>query len=222
MMHRVVVFAKRPRAGHVKTRLVPPLSAEQAARLHRAFVVDLLNRLITLEVSVELCCDEPWPDPLPERVALTQQGPGDLGERLLLTVVRSADEGAQETVVLGADAPTVPLESVAEALRRVSKHDDAVIVPAADGGYVLIGMGSPAPALFDDIPWGGSEVSATTRRRAEDAGLQLHELPEWYDVDDAASLDRLRQELATASGRRLAPITAAFLDALDADSSGVV
>jgi len=224
---RLILFAKRPRIGAVKTRLVPPLSAEQALALYEAFLEDQIRFVKSLAApgrEIEISTDEIW---VPEgklavaagELARTEQGPGELGERLHRAFVRSRSGGAERTVIVGADAPTLPSDRVEEAFRRLVAGAPAVVAPADDGGYVLIAMADPSSALFDDVPWGGSEVMETTRHRAQTEGIELVEIPPWYDVDDVESLSRLERELESPAGLRRAPATARALGAPPLSSS---
>ena len=220
MSQRLILFAKRPLLGAVKTRLVPPLLPEQALELYEALLEDQIRFLRSFGTAarrVELCTDEPW---LPRgRLARTteglprsEQGPADLGARMLRAVSRSRDEGTHSTVIIGADAPTLPRDHVMEAFRALHEESEAVVSPAEDGGYVLIGMVRPLAELFREVSWGGASVMEVTRRRARQAGIRLHELPPWYDVDNKESLGRLRRDLQTPEGRRRAPATCRYLD----------
>jgi len=129
--------------------------------------------------------------------------------------------GSSATVVVGADSPTLPYGHVEQAFERLDGDADAVIAPAEDGGYVLIGTREPCPALFQGIPWGGQHVVEVTRARAAGAGIRLADLPPWYDVDDAAALRRLLADLATGDCARRAPETARFV-LLDSRIRGMV
>ncbi len=188
---KVIVFAKAPVAGQVKSRLADTLGAEGAAELHRRLVRRTLRTAVAGGVGpVELCCA---PDvhhgffaecATEFGVALSAQGDGDLGERMSRAFERDAP-----ALLVGCDCPAREpgdLVAAAEALARA----DAVVTPAADGGYVLIGLRVPAPELFADIAWGGADVMQRTRERAAALGLALHELPMTWDVDHAADLDR--------------------------------
>jgi len=226
-MQRLILIAKIPRRGRVKTRLVPPLSPEQALTLYRAFLLDQIAFLGSFGDGneIELCLDEPWhPQPgdaaLPVDLRLTEQGDGDLGARMLRAFRRSRSEGVTATVVLGADAPTLPRSRVDEALQRLGAGQPGVVTPAADGGYVLLGLREPRPELFRGVAWGGPHVLSATLGRAEDCGVELGLLPDWYDVDDHAALERLARDLETAWGTERAPLTARCL--LDLHRAGVV
>lgn len=214
-----MLFAKRPRAGRVKTRLVPPLTVEQALRLYTAFVEDQLRFLASMATPgrhVELAADGPWEPTDPSTpLSIVQQGPGDLGERMHRAFARSHAAGTESTVIVGADSPTLPASRVEAALGRLSAGASAVVSPADDGGYVLIGMGRPVHELFSGVPWGGPEVMAVSRERAHRAAVDLAEIDGWYDVDDTGGLLRLRRELQDEAARERAPATARYMRTLD-------
>lgn len=222
MMQRLILFAKRPRAGKVKTRLSPPLGLQDALGLYRAFLADQVSLLEAFRgtCEVELTLDGPWEpgdgeQPAFEGLRISRQGPGDLGARLLRAFSRSRAAGCELTVVLGADSPTLPFGHVRRALDGLRGGAPGVIAAARDGGYVLLGLREPEPALFHGIAWGGADVFDETCRRAGQHGIDLLRLDPWHDIDDASALERLRRELTHGSARRRAPETARFLDALD-------
>ncbi len=228
-MQRLVLFAKRPRLGQVKTRLAPPLAPEQALELYRAFLDDQIGFLRSFgdRCDVELCLDGPWTADAALRRSVgdlrpTRQGPGDLGRRMLRAIERASREGSRATVVIGADAPTMPADHVVEAFDELRRGAPGVITPAADGGFVLIGLRRPEPALFRDVPWGCPEVLDVTLERAREAGIELRQLRPWYDIDDAAGLCRLRDELAAPTGAARAPATARVLARLDSPDPPVL
>jgi glycosyltransferase A (GT-A) superfamily protein (DUF2064 family) len=115
-------------------------------------------------------------------------------------------KGSGAAAILGADAPTLPPERVEETFERLEAGADAVIVPASDGGYVMIGLRGPHPEIFVDVAWGTGTVALSTRVRAKVAGLRLEETAPWHDVDLPADLDRLAAEVARDPLR--APATA--------------
>jgi len=224
-----VLFGRSPRAGRVKTRLVPSLGVAGTLALYRAFLLDQLRLLhgFRSTCTLELCLDGKLaPDAelasALGQARLTVQGPGDLGQRMLRCFRRAARAGSRATVIVGADAPTLPVSIVASAFARLATGCPAVLAPAADGGYVLLGLARPEPALFREVPWGGPEVARITAERARAAGVALERLAPWYDVDDSSGLVRLRDELAKPSGRERAPATARALDRLDAAARPVV
>lgn len=195
---RLVVMAKYPAAGEVKTRLAVRLGAEGAAALYRAFVLDLAARLRALPYDTAwafLPPDAPFADLVPDFRCYPQRG-GDLGERMAAAVAAEAERAAGPIMVIGADAPHLPAAALHEAATALAGGAGVVLGPAADGGYYLIGMREPVPVLFGGMAWGTSTVLAETRARADRLGLPTHLLPLGFDVDEVADLDRLRALLA--------------------------
>lgn len=195
----VAVFAKAPVAGAVKTRLAGILGAAGAAGLQAGLVRHALGTAATARIGpVSLWCS---PDATHSFFArcreefgalLEEQRGDDLGSRM-----RNAFEPAwsarRPLLVMGADCPALTadhLKRAAEALRTM----DAVLVPAEDGGYVLLGLARPLPSLFDAIPWGGAAVMARTRERLEHARARWVELPALWDVDRPEDYARLQRE----------------------------
>ncbi len=218
-MGRIILFAKRPQAGRVKTRLSPPLRPEDALLLYRAFLVDGLAFLASFpgkRFQAECSSADPWPPAeaaselgvAVDGIEFSVQRPGDLGERMFQAFLCSRSAGAGSTVILGADSPTLPRQFVLDAFGELEAGADAVISPSGDGGDVLIGWREPSPELFQGRPWGGDQVSDATRRAAKKHGLDLRETEPWFDVDRAEDLPRLLRDLDTAEGLRRAPATA--------------
>ena len=209
-MERLILFARTPGAGPVKTRMSPPLTPDQARALHEAMLSDQIvftSRLYRPSRETEICLDTPWEEGLPH----TLQGDGDLGARIARALTRAFDEGASRVVIIGGDVPTLPAVLVEEAFANLAAAP-VVITPALDGGYVLIGATPPCPPLFDGVPWGTADVLDTTRRLASEAGIVLRETRAWGDVDTFADLRRLEDEIASAPGR--APVTAEAIASL--------
>lgn len=125
------------------------------------------------------------------------QGGGDLGDRLLRAVERAFAGGAAGVILLGGDSPTLPASIVEDAAALLTQHD-AVLGPCDDGGYYLLGLRRALPALFHDVGWGGEQVAEQTRARARVAGIDLAELPGWYDLDRVEDLARAAVDLAPA------------------------
>jgi len=201
---RLGLMVKVPQPGSVKTRLIPPLDENQAARLSWALLADSASRLAKLKkVSVTVFVDgatsEELDRVLPEDWPRESQKGADLGERMLHALEELLEGGGAMAVLLGGDSPDVPLKFVKRAYKKL-KHKDVVIGPSADGGYYLIGMKEPRPELFEGIEWGSRRVFRETLARVESTGLSLSLLPLWYDVDDEGSLELLG---AMAYGKRL-------------------
>ena len=192
----IAVLAKAPVAGLAKSRLVPALGAEGAAKLQARLIERTLSTACAAAVgpvTLWAAPDETHPLFAAMRrqfgAALARQPDGDLGERMHAAI---AAAGAP-ALVIGTDCPALTadhLRAAAEALRE----RDAVMIPAEDGGYVLIGLQKPRPALFSAMHWGTATVMAETRRRLVSLGLSFRELAPLWDVDTAADLERLRRE----------------------------
>jgi len=197
----VAIMAKAPQAGHVKTRLCPPLSADEAAALYRCFLADKIQQVKALAgVSPALAYTPPEARAVFECLArgfllIAQRGPG-LGARLNHVVNDLLAEGYAGVVVIDSDTPTLPTGFLRQAVRLVSDPEvDVVLGPSEDGGYYLIGLRQAWPELFDGIAWSTSTVLADTTARAERLRLRVARLPLWYDVDTPDDLARLRADL---------------------------
>lgn len=185
--HALLVFAKAPRPGRVKTRLAAHLGPEAATELYRRMargIVDAVRpgpwRTRVLFTPSDARSEvTSWLGPEPPE--LTAQVDGDLGVRME-EAIRTAFGEADRVCVVGTDAPGVDRGRVADAFQRLDEHD-LVVGPARDGGYYLLGLRRPAPALFRDIPWSTPTVLERTLQRAAAAGLSVDLLPELVDVD---------------------------------------
>jgi rSAM/selenodomain-associated transferase 1 len=201
----LVVMAKAPRAGAVKTRLCPPLSPAAAARLYRCFLLDVLDRVRTLRGVTPVVAYTPrrargfFASAQPGMLLLPQGG-GDLGGRMAGVFARVFAQGFAAALVIGADSPTLPTRHLRAAVRALARGADGVIGPSEDGGYYLLGLRAPCPAMFEGIAWSTGRVLAQTLARARRAGRELARLPPWYDVDTVADLRRLGAELRARRG----------------------
>ena len=219
---RVLLFGKVPRPGRTKTRLAPALGEEGAARLYRAFLDDtvrLAGRSVAEEVELWLAGRPAGSDgtAVTDRHAglrVRRQVGDGLGERLRGAFAAAFDEGVDLAAVLGTDHPTLPPARIDEAFASLAAAE-AVLGPTRDGGYYLLALRREAwpraAALFREIPWSTREVAAVTRRRAREAGVEIRSLATWYDVDEPAELERLREDVdpATATARALTRLDAA-------------
>lgn len=197
------IFAKAPRPGQVKTRFCPPLTPEEAAHLYRTSLLETLARMDHGTFAPVLFhADAPdWFAAHGRDLPLLSQGEGDLGRRLERGIASLLGQGAPSAAVIGSDSPDLPVEQV-EAAFALLERADVVTIPAADGGYVLIGTRRPYPELFRDMPWSTPELLAATRRRAEMLALDYRELPPWEDLDDLAALRRLIERSPHSSTAR--------------------
>ncbi len=210
------VMAKDPRAGHVKTRLCPPLSPEMAARLYRCFLLDVLD-LVAAVPGVDPVVAYTPPESRAAFAQLTngtfglvpQEG-ADLGARLENTFRTLFGQGYRRVAAVSTDSPDLPPNILREAFQHL-EASDVVMGPCPDGGYYLIGLSRLVPELFRDMPWSTERVVPETEARARRLGLRLARLPDWGDVDTAADLGRLVMDLTGgAAPPPRAPRTAAL------------
>jgi hypothetical protein len=197
MSVEVAVLAKAPVPGHAKTRLIPRLGPEGAARLQAALTRRAVGTAVASAVGpVTLWCDPDSSHPIfvdlrrTRGVSLQTQPAGDLGARIAHAVGWHASRRAM-VLIIGTDAPALGpdhLQIAAEALRG---GDDAVVFPAEDGGYVLIGVRAVSAAPFAAVEWGSERVMMQTRERLQAAGLRWTEPVTLWDVDRPEDLDRL-------------------------------
>lgn len=193
----LIIFAKAPVPGDVKTRLIPALSPRGAAALHRALVRDILRKAVEADVGpVELHCSPSAEHPFFRdcahrfRVALRTQLGDDLGARME-RAFGMALASAPYALLAGADCPALTIGDIRMAAQRLREGTDAVLVPAEDGGYTLLGLRRAVPALFTGISWGGAGVMAETRGRLKVLAWRWAELPAHWDVDRPEDLLRL-------------------------------
>lgn len=195
----LIVFAKAPIPGYAKTRLARAIGSEAAARLARRMLAETVNNAVAADVGpVELCCapDDSHPAFLDaaatHHLALTRQGDGDLGARMHRALERTL-RVYPRALLIGTDAPGLGPQQLRDAARLL-RSQPAVFGPAADGGYVLVGLSAPHLGLFEEIEWSTPRVMAQTRERARQLGLALGELPPLADVDEPDDLVHVPKE----------------------------
>lgn len=213
MRPALILFAKAPLQGRVKTRLCPPLTAGQAAQLHRCFVRDTLEMLGAFagRADVELHTDTPTDAWTAAEVSTALQVPGDLGTRLYHALDTELARGRPRVVVLGSDSPTLPPEHVELLL---SSHADVALGPCRDGGYYGISCGKCHPGMFAGVEFSSPRALETTVHAVEACGLSVELGEEWFDVDSPADLDLLRDSPALPRTASLPRHTARFLGCL--------
>ena len=220
---RLVVFARAPYLGRVKTRLTPPLTQQQALDLHRALVEDTLERIARFRrpgLEHWLYLSEPSsPEQLDVAPAWSSaiQAGDDLGARMEGAFRQAYEDGRDRIVIVGSDSPTLPLDYLEQAYEALATQD-VVLGPAEDGGYYLVGSSRFIPELLRGITWGSSRVLEQSTAALSRAGRSFHLLPSWYDVDTAEDLSRLQKELVQLQAvpragfpRRTAAALASFL-----------
>jgi hypothetical protein len=212
--HALLVVAKRPAPGQTKTRLTPPLSPENAALLYEQFLCDTLDLIRSVPNVRPIIAylpegDEDYFRALAPDFDLLPQCGDDLGARLDNALSHCLNDGFDRAVIMDSDSPTLPASCLARAFTALDAAD-VVLGPCDDGGYYLIGLKRPAPRLLREVKMSTSSVMRETLALAAEEGLAVAQLPIWYDVDTAAELDRLCDELAILPRER-ASYTREFL-----------
>ncbi len=194
---QVAVFARAPAPGATKTRLIPLLGAARAAALQHLLIDRALATALAANIGpVALWCAPSAHDPLFERlierhgVAAATQCAGDLGMRMSQAAATSL-AAAQRVIIVGTDCPALTGADLQRAAQALVDGHNAVLIPAEDGGYVLIGLNCWDARLFTGIAWSTDQVMAATRERLATMGWRWHELPSLWDVDRPADYERL-------------------------------
>jgi rSAM/selenodomain-associated transferase 1 len=196
----IAVMAKASRAGRTKTRLVPPLTFEEAAGLNTVFLKDAFANIAEASRQVPIRAFAAY-GPIGEEAffeGLAEQRPGliaaafpNFGDCLFAGIEAMLAAGCSSACVLNADTPDLPTEYLVRIARELTGGRDRVVIgPADDGGYYILGVSRPHRRLFDDIDWSTERVFGQSLERAAELGLEVITLPMWSDIDDAASLRR--------------------------------
>jgi rSAM/selenodomain-associated transferase 1 len=210
----VAIICKTPSPGKSKTRLSPPLRPEECAQISSCFIRDLSATIASLEadgdvdgyaVYTPLGTEDALHRLLPDSFGLVLQSEGDLGQRLDRGIADLLAAGHAGAILINSDSPTLPRTILRAAVEALKSGDRAVISPALDGGYTLIGLSRPHPHLFTQIPWSTDKVFRLTLERAREIELPVVVLDPWYDVDDASSYAMLERELEGARPSFMAP-----------------
>ena len=205
----MVVMAKLPECGAVKTRLSPALSPEERATLYRAFLLDRVDQILAIHGVLPCVAFTPpearaaFASLLGPAVRLIPQRGADLGERLANAASALFEVGCRAVILVDSDTPTLPTSALERAVRALVEPandtspagPEVVVGPARDGGNYLIGTRRPQPELFQGIEWSTPRVLPQTLVRAARAGLSVRLLPPWYDVDTPDDLSRLARDL---------------------------
>jgi len=218
----LAVMTKAPRTGQVKTRLVPPLTADEAAALNTCFLRDTVAAILEasdknvvqgIAVYTPIGAEETYIDILPDNFQLVPQRGDGFGERLAAAAEDLLQSGFQSVCLIDSDSPTIPSRVYAEAANMLSIRGDRVVLgPADDGGYYLIGLKHDHRRLFEQIDWSTERVLEQTMQRAEELDLEVKFLPTGYDIDDRVTLHRLCDELLIPNAKdQIAPETRRFL-----------
>ena len=189
----ILVFAKAPLPGRVKTRLQPVLSPEECSELHHSFVGDVLDSLegFRPSVDVELHLDQPSDAWSAFPVKRELQYGGDLGQKMWNAAHHAFLQGREQVMIVGTDAPTLPLSHLRELL---DSRSDIAFGPTEDGGYYAVVFRRLPPGLFDGVEWSTEYTLEQSVAAAQKVGLSVDLGPRWYDVDSPADLVRLVTE----------------------------
>jgi len=233
----IAVMAKAPQPGRSKTRLVPPLTAEEAAAISAAFLRDVTDNIALAAETTAIRGYAAYAPAGSEALLAGHLAPGTrlvladgspampprvrgFGRCLLHAIQSLLAEDHGSAVVLNSDSPTLPTSLLRQTMEALAAPGDRVVLgPADDGGYYLLGMKAPHAHLFEDVAWSTDAVAEQTRARARALGLEIVELASWYDVDDRDALLRLLRDVGADDDPGplrpyAAPMTATFLTRL--------
>jgi len=194
---RLVIFTKAPLAGYCKTRLIPQLGEQGAAQLQQQLIENCLERLCKpMLCPTELWCSPDTTHPDLQKLAklyqlhLYQQQGDDLGQKMYHAMAYCA---ASYTFIIGSDCPEISSAYIEAGIEQLRSGQDAVIGPAEDGGYVLLGVQQVNKALFEGIRWGTAQVFAQTTQKMTAAGMRWSALATQWDLDDGRDLIRYQR-----------------------------
>jgi rSAM/selenodomain-associated transferase 1 len=199
----VGIICKTPAAGFCKTRLSPPLAPEDCAGLSACFIRDLANTISELAadggvapyaVYTPIGSEATLRTLLSRDFRLQCQVDGGFGTRLRTGLSDLLNAGHAGAILVNSDSPTLPVTILRQAVDAVREKRGVVLSPAFDGGYTLIGVSEIGNQLFENIPWSTADVYRLTVERARQIGRPVFNVPAWYDVDDAESLNILCDE----------------------------
>ncbi len=214
----LIIFARQPASGKVKTRLTPALSPTRASQLYHCMLADTINRFESLEgvdrilfytggEDAESYFRNLWPD-----LRLRPQKGADLGSRIEEAFSLVFASGYRSAAIIGTDSPDLPVSFVIDAFRLLSDgNTEAVFGPAEDGGYYLLAVKRVYSDLFHEISWGSGQVLRESLEKAESMGIRVSKLPMWADVDTSEDL----AGLVAREGAERAPLTMRFIEGLD-------
>ena len=201
----IAVMAKASTPGCTKTRLVPPLTLDEAAQFNTAFLRDVADNILAASAQAPIAgymafgppASKPFfQETLPREIGLIDAWYPNFGDCLLSSIVQLLERGHGSAVVLNSDSPTLPTSLLVETADMLARPGERVVLgPAHDGGYYLLGVKRAHRRLFEDIAWSTEHVGRQTLDRAAELELPVHILPKWYDVDDLRALKMLQAEL---------------------------
>lgn len=205
----LIIFAKKPQAGKVKTRLSPPLSPQEAAGLYQCMLEDSLAMALSLDditpfifFQDDAGAADYFAALTPGILAAPQRG-NDLGERMKNAFSELLSRAFSQVAIIGTDSPDLPPEYINEAFELLEREKtDVVFGPAEDGGYYLLALKRIREELFSELPWSSDGLLAASIARAERLGLGIDLVPQWHDIDTAADLERPTLLAATSPAQK--------------------
>ncbi|MBK7704263.1 MAG: TIGR04282 family arsenosugar biosynthesis glycosyltransferase [Acidobacteria bacterium] len=217
MPRAIIIMAKVPRPGTVKTRLEGVISSEACAELATAFLKDTVEKALRVCENTIIAFFPPtekaaMTEVAPEHVRLFAQIGETLDERIVSAFQFAFSEGADSAVMIGTDSPTFPADHIEQAFEFLELETDVVLGKTTDGGFYLIGLRGLDARVFNNVRWSTSRTFEDVYRNVMARGLHLREVPSWYDVDEPKDLEELFNELRhNANALRRAPETARIL-----------
>lgn len=213
MKRAVIIMAKVPRAGNVKTRLQPFLSAEQCVSLSEAFLEDAINKakriseklIIAFSPADERGYFDKFGD---ENLILIEQKGADLGEKMFKAFQFALSQSLDSAVMIGTDSPTFPVDYIEQAFEFLELETDAVLGKTSDGGFYLIGLRKLNKKIFENVAWSSNKAFEQTYRNIMNLNFHLREVPSWFDVDEKDDLLKLKEQFTFSQNAvRRAPKT---------------
>lgn len=201
MKKAIIIMAKVPEAGKVKTRLQSFLTPGQSADISIAFLQDAENKAKTIEKNL-IVAVSPFEkrnklnEILQHQPVLIEQTGNNLGEKMLNAFKFAIENGSDAVVMFGTDSPTFPADFIEQAFEFLELETDVVLGKTEDGGFYLIGLRILDARIFENVAWSSTETFEKVRQNIMDINLHLREVPVWYDVDEKEDLERLRKELS--------------------------
>ncbi len=196
----LIIFAKSPIPGKVKTRITPYITPTNAAELYKAFIADILSNAFKLKCEriviayTPLNAETSFHRMCGQSINYIPQEGNDLGERMKNAFKHAFNEGLKRTVIIGTDSPTLPVSYIRKAFSALERVP-ITIGPTFDGGYYLIGLSEQNDVIFDGVEWSTSSVFSQTMTRIKAIKKQFYLLPPWYDVDKPEDLEFLQSHI---------------------------
>ena len=217
----LIIFAKAPVAGDVKTRLCPPLTPDEAASLHGSLVLDIIERGALLKGCEQILAgapnaEHPFFRAIKTRfkIPIWNQRGDDLGSRMAQAFQTALGNPYQSGIIIGTDIPGITVSILSSAFKSLEEHD-IVLGPTEDGGYYLIGLKNAVPELFENITWSTDTVFSVTQQKAQSLGLSLKILPKLRDLDAEEDLLVFIQESKNSKNQTFSSRTKKVLQELE-------